>query len=388
MRVLLIPLVLAGCAAAQPAPQAAASVAPEAEAAPPVPPPTGVLQPPSTPPPPVPPPPPDAAHFLTGPEPVLRPTGDARVDFYRERIMREAGSGWRPYLLRLFDGVAANPEIVAANRSMVLPRSPAEWVGRYVTPGKIAEGQRRYRQLRRNPPPSPAGTPLEVQIALWGLYSDYGRYLPRYDPIQTYLMLGAYELGPSWSYFDFYKVAELIITGQIDRARGKAYEDGRLGQVQLLPDEWRLLARDGDKDGKVDVWTNRADIFASIGPIEWEAGTPMIVEVGRLKLDPNDPREARILRGIEGASVGAYMFPRPRGGAWPPESRGWSGRYVEPFGPTGPAFILTRNFTPINYRNPSKPRYWNESEDPGFGLAVALLADAIAGRPGPSVPVR
>ncbi len=74
------------------------------------------------------------------------------------------------------------------------------------------------------------------------------------------------------------------------------------------------------------------------------------------------------------------MFPRPRGGAWPP-ARAWSGRFVEPFGPAGPAYLLTRNFTPVNYRNPSKPRYWNESEDPGFGLP-SRCSPAIAGRPG------
>ena len=341
-----------------------------------------------TPPLPSPPGPPNAPHFLTGPDPVLTSTGDPRVDAFRERILNEAGSGWRPYLLRLFHGVRANPEIVAAHQRMAVPKTPAEWVRGYVTPERIAAGRRLYRQLRRSPPPSPAGTPLEVQVALWGMYSNYGSYRPRYDPIQTYLMLGAYGLGPGWTYFDFYKVAELIISGQINRATAKTHEDGRLGQVQLLPDEWPLFARDGDKDGKVDVWTNRADIFASIGPIEWEAGTPLIVEVARRPFNPNDPAEARMLRGIESGSVGVYMFPRPGGGAWPAESRTWAGRYVEPFGPSGPAFILTRNFTPVNYRNPSKPRYWNETEDPGFGLAVALLADAIAGRPGPAVPIR
>jgi membrane-bound lytic murein transglycosylase B len=227
-----------------------------------------------------------------------------------------------------------------------------------------------------------------VQVALWGIYSNYGSYRPRYDPIQTYLMLGAYGLGPSWTYFDFYKVAELIINGQVERVTAKTHEDGRLGQVQLLPDEWSILARDGNKDGRVNVWTDRADIFASLGPVEWEAGTPIVVEVARRQFDPSKPAEARMLRGIENSTVSVSMFRRPGGGSWPAETRSWGGRYVEPFGRTGPAYILTRNFTPINYRNPSKPRYWNESEDPGFGLAVALLADAIAGRRRPSTTIR
>lgn len=354
----------------------------------PVPPPTGLLQPPSTPPLPVPPPPPDSASFLTGEDPVLASTGDPRVDAYRWRILQEAGNGWLPYLLRLFHGVAANPQIPAAHAATEEPDSPGEWVRRYVTPQMIAAGRRFYAQFQRDPPPSPAGVPLEVQLALWGIYSNYGEYPPSYDVMQAYLMLGAYDLDPPGPTFDIYTVADLIVRGEIDRAKGKSYEDGRLGQVQLLPDEWRILARDGDGDGKVDIWGKRADIFASIGPIEWEEAAPMIVEVGRLQLDPDDPREGRMLRAVRSGSVGAYMFPRPGGGAWSPESHTWSGRYVEPFGVGGPAYLLTRNFTPINYRNPSKPRYWNESEDPGFGMAVALLADAIAGRPGPTVPIR
>ena len=383
MRWTLVPLLLAGCAAGAPPP----GLDVQAPPLPPVPPPTGVLPPP-VPPPPVPPPPPDSAAFLSGPEPVLDSTGDPRVDAFRDRILQEAGTGWRPYLLRLLAGVKANPQIVEANRRLQPPQTRSEWVRRYVTAERIATGRRLYAQLRRDPPPSPAGVPLEVQLALWGMLANYGEYRAPYDAIQTYLMLGAYEQGPAWTYFEFYTLASLIVTGQIDRSMAKAHEDGRLGQVQLLPDEWKVLARDGDGDGKVDIWSNRADIFVSIGPVEWEAGVPMIVEVGRPRLDPNDQREGRMLRAIESSSVGAYMFPHPLGASWPPESRAWSGRFVEPFGPDGPAYLLTRNFTPVNYRNPSKPRYWNESEDPGFGLAVALLADAIAGRPGPSIPVR
>lgn len=383
MRTVLTALLLAGCAAVPPAP-----VATSADAVAPVPPPTGVMPPPSTPPPPVPPPPPQAASYLSGPDPVLASTGDPRVDAFRDRIFEEGGSGWRPYLLRLFAGVGANPDIVTANRQIQPPQTPAEWVRLYVTPARIAEGRRLYAQLRRDPPPSPGGVPLEVQLAMWGMLSNYGTYPPPYDAVQTYLMLGAYGLGPAWTYFDFYTLAGLIVTGEVERAQAKAYEDGRMGQVQLLPGEWQVLARDGDGDGEVNVWTNRADIFASIGPMEWQSDTPLIVEVGRPQLDPGDRQQARMLHAIQGGSVGAYMFPRPGGGAWPAESRAWSGRFVEPFGPQGPAYLLTRNFTPVNYRNPSKPRYWNESADPGFGIAVALLADAIAGRPGPSVPIR
>jgi hypothetical protein len=61
---------------------------------------------------------------------------------------------------------------------------------------------------------------------------------------------------------------------------------------------------------------------------------------------------------------------------------------VAPFGNEGPAFVLTRNFTPLNYKNHYVARYAPLEEDHGFGIAISLLADAIAGRTGPPRPIR
>jgi hypothetical protein len=88
-----------------------------------------------------------------------------------------------------------------------------------------------------------------------------------------------------------------------------------------------------------------------------------------------------------GRNVPATLLKRADGQPWPDEARSWGGSYVEPFGPGGPAFFLTRNHTPVNYMNPFKPRYWDDHGDPGFGIAVGLLAEAIAGRPDPRRPI-
>jgi hypothetical protein len=88
-------------------------------------------------------------------------------------------------------------------------------------------------------------------------------------------------------------------------------------------------------------------------------------------------------------NMDASHFTRSDGQPVPRSGRAWGGEYVEPFGAEGPVFLLSaRNFTPVNYRNPFLGRYESPDDDPGFGIAVALLAEAIAGRPGPRRPIR
>lgn len=344
-----------------------------------------------TPPPPVPPPPPNAPAYLVGPEPVLQSTGDPKLDAYLAHVIREGGPGWRPYLLRAFEGLRAHRALLEASAALDPPCSSADYVSRFVTPERIDVGRRLYAQLQGDPLfKGEQRAPLEVLLALWGVLSDYGANPPRFDMIETLANLGANEKGPGWGYFDIYHAVQMLAEGRIERARAKAYSEGRIGQVRWLPSQYLQWGRDGDGDGKVDIWTSRADILANLDLRGWEGTAPILVEVVRPSFDRSDPRQRRMAEAIErgGPNVPASLLRRADGQPWPESPRSWGGSYVEPFGPTGPAYLLTRNHTPVNHANPLKPRYWDDASDPGFGIAVGLLADAIAGRPGPRRPIR
>ena len=339
----------------------------------------------ATPPLPMPPMPPENPALLATPEPVLTSTGDAKVDAYRDRLLSDhANAAWRPYLTRLFAGVRADPSIVDEFDRLAALDTPAEYVRHYVTPDRIRRGRQLFRQGVGKA--KPGEMPAELRLALWGMLSDYGARVPRYDALQALLVLGAYDRGGAGHEFQLHHAAIQLLSGAVPRARLKAFATGKLGQTHTPAARFPDWAEDGDGDGRIDIWRNRADILATIAGSHWQdyAGTPVAVAVKVPTFNPNDPREARMLAAL-GASpnVPPGILQRWDGRPWTPEQRGHGGTYVQPWVKGGPAFIMLRPAWPVNSRNPVLPMYAGSDSDMGFALAASLLADAIAGRPLP-----
>jgi membrane-bound lytic murein transglycosylase B len=331
--------------------------------------------------------PPENRAFLATPEPVLTSTGDAKVDAYRQRLLTDyTSAAWRPYLVRLLAGVRADPTILERFDRLAAIREPKDYVSHYVTPARIQRGRQLYRQLKTTTKSTPSDMPLELRIALWGMLADYGARRPQYDALQALLVLGAYERGIATSDFQLHHAAALVIGGVLPRTRLRSYETGRISQAQLSPDRFEGSARDGNGDGRADVWTNRADILASIGVGDWSQypGIPVYVAVRPARFDTADPAQARMARVLEQpVNVPTGILQRWDGRPWKDSERSWSGKYLEPYGNKGPAFLMLFPAWPTNSRNPARPRYFDETSDMGFALAAGLLADAIAGRPLP-----
>lgn len=342
----------------------------------------------ATPPPPMPPMPPENAAFLQTPEPVLMSTGDAKVDAYRDRLLTDYTSApWRPYLVRLLAGLKADPAIVERFDRLAAIREPADNVRYYVTPKRIRQGRVLYRQLKGSKAKA-SDMPLELRIALWGMLADYGARKPQYDALQALLVLGAYERGIASSDFQLHHAARLILGGVVPRARLRAYETGRISQAQLVADRLEEWSRDGNGDGRANVWTNRADILASIGAGDWTqyAGQPVYVAVRPARFDRKIPASARMARTLDQpVNVPTGILQRWDGQPWTDTQRSWSGTYIEPYGDKGPAFLMLMAAWPVNSRNPARPRYFSQTDDMGFALAAGLLADAIAGRAVPTL---
>ena len=339
----------------------------------------------ATPPLPMPPMPPENPSFLATPEPVLTSTGDPKVDAYRDRLLTDhANVGWRPYLTRLFAGVRADPSIVAEFDRLAAIDTPAQYVRHYVTPERIRRGRQLFRQGVGKA--KPGEMPAELRLALWGMLSDYGARAPRYDGLQALLVLGAYDRGGAGHEFQLHHAAIQVLSGAVPRSRLKAFATGKLGQTHTPAARFPDWAKDGDGDGRIDIWRNRSDILATIAGSNWQdyAGTPVAVAVKVPAFNPNDPREARMLAALDASpNVPPGILRRWDGRAWTPELRGHGGTYVKPWVEGGPAFIMLRPAWPVNSANPVLPMYAGNDLDMGFAIAASLLADAIAGRPLP-----
>jgi membrane-bound lytic murein transglycosylase B len=339
----------------------------------------------ATPPPPMPPAPPENAALLATPEPRLASTGDARVDAYRDRLLSDQSSaGWRPYLVRLFAGIKADPAILAEHDRLAAIDTPPEYVSHYVTPERIRRGR---QLLQQGVGKGKAGDmPAELRLALWGMLSDYGTRRPRYDALQALLVLGAYERGGAHQEFQLHHAAAHVLSGRVPRTKLKAQATGKLGQTHTPAARFPDWANDGNGDGRIDIWSSRSDILSTLAGRSWEGYTdmPVAVAVRAPSFDPQDRRQARMLQALNASpNVPSNILQRWDGRAWRPQEQGQGGTYIAPFVKGGPGFFMFRPAWPVNSRDPILPMYAGSDKDMGFALAASLLADAIAGRPLP-----
>lgn len=101
-------------------------------------------------------------------------------------------------------------------------------------------------------------------VSFWGLETSYGSYMGKFPVIKSLATL-AYESSRK----DFFR-NELLVAlhilneGHVSLEEFKGEWAGASGQSQFLPSSWLKYAVDYDKDGRKNIWTSKADVFASI----------------------------------------------------------------------------------------------------------------------------
>jgi len=157
-----------------------------------------------------------------------------------------------------------------------------------------------------------------------------------------------------------------VDAGDVPRARLVGSWAGAMGQPQFLPSSFLKHAVDGSGDGRRDIWTNEADVLASIANyfrnFGWMRGGPWGFEV----FAPEN-YDFRFSRGTF-AEWQERGFRRTDGARFPASGDAY---LMFPAGARGPAFLVTGNYVVIKRYNFSDP----------YALAVAHLADRMRGGP-------
>jgi len=183
---------------------------------------------------------------------------------------------------------------------------------------------------------APAGIPASIVVALWGIESNYGTRLGDFEVVAALATLAYNGFRAQFFRGQLIAALKIVSQGHIELHAMKGSWAGAMGQCQFIPTSFLAYAADGDGDGRMDIWTNKADVFASIvnylHKVGWRPGLSWGEEV-------------------------------PAG-----TPAGQGTRIVRPAGASGPAFRTTENFRVI--------LRWNQSDF--FGLAVGLLSDKIA----------
>lgn len=250
----------------------------------------------------------------------------------------------------------------------------------HVDPERIRRGRAAYVRLR----PLLArveretGVPEAIMVSIYGNETNYGAYTGDFDLARSLATL-AYD-GRRRSLFEgeFIAVLKLMDRG-IARSTLKGSWAGATGYPQFLPSMVLKLGRDGDGDGRVDIWRSEADALASIANYfvnaGWRAGDSWGVAVrvadtlDRLDVrgrttSPRCPRvHARHSRWLTYAEWRARGIV-PLGAALPDATLA---ALIEPDGPGRTAYLLTGNYRAILDYNCSN----------FYALSVGLLADAV-----------
>lgn len=218
------------------------------------------------------------------------------------------------------------------------------------------------------------GVPGPIVLAIWGRESGYGTAKIPYNAFEV-LGTKAY-LARRKAMFREELIAALRIVqdGDLSVNEMRSSWAGALGQPQFMPTKFRQLARDGDGDGRRDIWGSVPDTLLSIASYlqdaGWQRGRGWGVEArvpasvsctieGPDRMRPvGDLAKSGITR-ISGQPLAASEARLP-------------GTLLMPAGRFGPAFVATPNFYTI--------KSYNNSDL--YALFIGHLADRIAGSEG------
>ena len=257
----------------------------------------------------------------------------------------------------------------------------APYKARHVDAARISRGRAAYAANRNRLARVEAqtGVPESVMVAIWGHETNYGSYTGDFDLLRSLATL-AYE-GRRRSLFAGEFVATLKIMDRgIPRETLKGSWAGATGNPQFLPSIYLRLAKDGDGDGRADIWNSQADTLASIGNYllnaGWRAGQPWGIAVSvPASYDRSgernqlvSPRCKRVFERHSGWRTMAEWRALgivPQGGGWPDDTV--MATLLEPDGPGKTAYLLTSNYRVILDYNCSN----------FYALSVGLLADAV-----------
>lgn len=100
--------------------------------------------------------------------------------------------------------------------------------------------------------------------AIWGMETNFGTY-PIREPLFNVLATLAFDNRRA-AYFrgNFMAALKILDSGFPSYEQLTSSWAGAMGQSQFMPDSYLEYAVDFDQDGRADIWTTEADVFASI----------------------------------------------------------------------------------------------------------------------------
>ena len=212
------------------------------------------------------------------------------------------------------------------------------------------------------------GVPAYVLVAFLGLESNYGNYMGNENLVRS---LATLAFDPRRSGFftkEFIALLKLIDKNTIP-LDAKGSWAGAMGAVQFMPTNVIAYGVDANNNGKVNLWNEKEDIYASaanfLKKLGWKKGEKWGREASIPKNFDYRLTGLETKRTVnEWAALGVL---RGNGSRLP--NSNFKSSLIVPMGHRGPAFLVYRNFDVI--------LGWNRSIL--YALSVAYLSDRLNG---------
>jgi membrane-bound lytic murein transglycosylase B len=221
------------------------------------------------------------------------------------------------------------------------------------------------------------GVPAHYLISFWGLETNFGGIKGKIPTIAALTTLACDQRRSDYFSGELVQALLLLERENLDPKDMIGSWAGAMGHTQFMPTAYMKYAKDGDADGKVDLWNNELDALASaanfLQNLGWKTGFRWGREVllpegfnyqlaGKSQPQPLSFWSQQKITQVSGRTLG---------------SNNLEAALLIPAGHTGSAFMIYPNFDVI--------LRWNNSEY--YGIAVGHLADRIKGQDTLSKPL-
>jgi membrane-bound lytic murein transglycosylase B len=208
-------------------------------------------------------------------------------------------------------------------------------------------------------------------VSLWGIETEFGRVTGKFPVIQAIATL-AYDSRRS-GYFrrELIQALRIADEGHVPLGKMRGSWAGAMGQLQFMPSAFHDFGVDFNQDGRVDIWNDLGDAFASAANYLSRSGWSRGHTWGReVKLPPSLDTAMLGLETWKSLSEWQSLGVCRAGGEDWLKNPDVLASILQPDGKEGRAFAVYQNFRAI--------LAWNKSDY--FGIAVGTLADQIVGR--------
>lgn len=185
-----------------------------------------------------------------------------------------------------FRRVKMNPRVIELNENQPeFSRAIWDYMDGAVSSDRVSRGRSLMRQYRKSLGRAERqyDVPASIITAIWGLESNFGKTMGGFNVVEALSTLGFEGRRAPFGREQLLAALKILEQGDIAPERMIGSWAGAMGQTQFIPTVFLQYAKDGNGDGRRNLWDTRADVFAStanyLSEKGWQKGAPCFDEV-------------------------------------------------------------------------------------------------------------